>query len=248
LATIDQACFAGTLDDAAGAVLDRVADGEGGYACLCNVHVLVSACRHDKLARALHDSWTAFPDGAPVAWLQRRSGDAGAARIAGADLMERVLDTGRPDGLSHFLFGSTPAVLDGLVARFSKTFPGARIAGVHSPPFGSVESLGTKDVLDRIRDAKPSIVWCGLGAPKQELWMRRHSEDLAPSVLIGVGAAFDFLSGTKERAPEWMRQAGLEWLHRLGSEPRRLAGRYVVTNTEFAIRTAFELSARRSGS
>jgi N-acetylglucosaminyldiphosphoundecaprenol N-acetyl-beta-D-mannosaminyltransferase len=227
-------CFVGSIDDATACVLERVRSEEGGYACLCNVHVLVTAQHDPELRRALNRAWTVFPDGFPVAWLARRA-ERDAARVAGADLMDAVLGAG--GGLRHFLLGSTPTVLEALRARY-----GDAIVGTLSPPFGTIGA----EVIDEIRSAEPDVIWCGLGAPKQEMWMAEHAEDLAPAVLLGVGAAFDFTAGTKKRAPVWMQRSSLEWAHRLASEPRRLAGRYARTNTEFIVRAGVELARRRS--
>jgi N-acetylglucosaminyldiphosphoundecaprenol N-acetyl-beta-D-mannosaminyltransferase len=99
-------------------------------------------------------------------------------------------------------------------------------------------------VVHLIRSKQPSIVWVGLGAPKQDFWMSMYSERLAPSILIGVGAAFDFNARVRTRAPQWMRHSGLEWAHRLASEPRRLTGRYLRTNSEFVVRAGSQLLRR----
>lgn len=222
-------CFLGDVDLAASEVIERALAPDGGYACLANVHVLVSAQRDPALRSALDDAWLVLPDGAPIAWLQRRSTGVGS-RVAGPDLMPRVIDRGRELGLRHFLFGSTPQVLDMLRRRLLELYPGAAIVGTFSPPFPA-DDAG----IGAIRAASPHVVWCGLGAPRQELWMQRHSAGLAPAVLLGVGAAFDFLAGTKTRAPQWAQRAGLEWLHRAMMEPRRLAWRYLSTNALFLL-------------
>jgi N-acetylglucosaminyldiphosphoundecaprenol N-acetyl-beta-D-mannosaminyltransferase len=222
-------------DAARGAALvaKLVAGGCGGYVCLCNVHVLVESRHDDDVFDALAGAALVFADGWPVAWLQRHSGQASAARVAGADLMERIFAR---DGMRHFLLGATDAVLRSLQEELRARFPGARIVGAVAPGDGS-ELPGADDVA-MIRRADPHLLWVALGAPKQELWMKRHAAELAPAVAVGVGAAVDFLAGTKLRAPEWMQLIGLEWLHRLASEPRRLAGRYVRTNSEFVFRVA----------
>jgi N-acetylglucosaminyldiphosphoundecaprenol N-acetyl-beta-D-mannosaminyltransferase len=237
-------CFAGEPETAARAVLGRALQGSGGYCCFCNVHVLSLAQRHESLRRALEDAWIAFPDGAPVAWLQRRFGVA-AERVPGPDLMPRVLSLGLPDGLRHFLFGSTPQVLNVLQERLRAAYPGIRIAGALSPPFEAGGERQSWPAIDEIAGTRPHVVWCALGAPKQELWMHRYADELSPALVLGVGAAFDFLAGTKHRAPLWMQQSSLEWLHRLASEPRRLSGRYIRTNSEFALRAGSELFKRR---
>jgi N-acetylglucosaminyldiphosphoundecaprenol N-acetyl-beta-D-mannosaminyltransferase len=230
--------FVGDLDRAAAAVVDRARSGAGGYAVLGNAHVLVSA-QHDRdLGQAVRNAWTVFPDGAPVAWLQRRRGHAAAQRIAGAELMLAVARAGAPHGLRHALFGATPETLSALEQRLRAAVPGVRICSAVAPPFASLEQIG--DHADVVRTAGADVVWVALGAPKQEVFMARHGDRLG-ALALGVGAAFDFLSGAKSRAPRWMQRTGLEWVHRLATEPRRLAGRYLRTNSEFLFRAAVEL-------
>lgn len=245
VAVLDVACFAGGLESAARTVVTRAAEGHGGYACFGNVHVLVTA-RHDTpLASALARSWTTFPDGAPVAWLERRLGAPSAERVGGPDLMPLVFDLGQAAGLRHFLYGSTPEVLDALERQLLSRYPSASIVGSHSPPFGIREPAVDAKGAEVVRTASPHIVWCALGAPNQELWMARWAHALAPALVLGVGAAFDFHAGTRMRAPQWMQSAGLEWAHRLYHEPRRLFWRYTRTNSEFIVLGALELIRRR---
>ena len=229
---------------AADAIVARARSGAGGYACFCNVHVLVTAQDDDTLRHALRGAWAVFADGAPVAWLQRRLGADAAQRVAGPDLMPAVVERGRAHGLGHFLFGSTPPVLEALQASLSRRFPGARIVGSYAPPLGAE---GDPGCATRISSAQPDVVWCGLGAPRQERWMARFADELRPALVLGVGAAFDFHAGTRQRAPVWMRERGLEWLHRLASEPRRLSRRYVTTNTRFLALAASELARHGAG-
>lgn len=240
-------CFVGDLDRASEQMLAHAQEGRGGYVCQANAHVLVVA-RHDEQVRmALDEAWRVHPDGWPVAWLARRLGARNAERIAGADVMTRLFELGVPTGLRHYLYGSTPEVIRRLETALSSAHPSALIVGAVSPPFGRVDEEEMLRTIGSIRDVKPDVVWLGLGAPKQELWMNRYAKLLAPAVVIGVGAAFDFHAGTKRRAPEWMQRCGLEWAHRLSSEPRRLVTRYARTNSEFLVRAAIEIAtARRS--
>jgi N-acetylglucosaminyldiphosphoundecaprenol N-acetyl-beta-D-mannosaminyltransferase len=161
-----------------------------------------------------------------------------AERVPGPDLMLEVVRRDVDSRLRHFLFGSTDEVLDRLATGLRQRFPGVQIAETLSPGPATERD---PEVLDEIRAAEPHVVWTALGAPKQELWAHDHAAVLAPSLLVCVGAAFDFHAGTKRRAPEWMREHGLEWLHRLGSEPRRLGWRYLSTNSLFVARTLRDL-------
>lgn len=237
--------FAGSLDDAAGLVLERVLVRRGGYASLCGVHGIILAQHRASLMAALREAWMTFPDGAPVAWLMRRTGAVAARRVAGPDLMPRVIDLGQAHGVRHFFLGSTPGVLDALRQRIESRCPDAVIAGMASPPFRELRPDEREALLAEIRSSEPDVVWVGLGLPKQDEWMHRHARDLHPAVVLGVGAAFDFEARTKPRAPAWMQRAGLEWLHRLCCEPRRLARRYATTNTEFVVRAAVVLARAR---
>ena len=239
-------CFVGRFDAAVGALVARAKSGDGGYACLGNAHVLVTALHDERVRKALDDAWTVFPDGAPVSWLQRCHGRRAAQRIAGPDLMPVVIEAGLPSGLSHFLLGSSEPTVDHLRMRLERRHPGIQITGSYSPSRAEIED-DDRDVVDIVRAAEPEIIWCAFGAPRQELWMAAHAKELAPAVLVGVGAAFDFLAGEKTRAPVWMQRSGLEWFHRLLHEPRRLARRYLQTNTEFALRALLELTRGRVG-
>jgi N-acetylglucosaminyldiphosphoundecaprenol N-acetyl-beta-D-mannosaminyltransferase len=231
-------CFAGTLEEAADAVIGQALLGDGGYVVQCNVHVLMTAQRHPIVMEALRRATLVMPDGAPIAWLQSRRGRCEANRIGGPDLMPQVLDRGRDLGLSHAFVGSTKQVVEALCLRLADRYPGLAVADAFGPERGQEAS---KPTLERIRHASADVVWLALGAPKQEMWMLSFASQLAPALVIGVGAAFDFQAGVKQRAPQWMQRAGLEWLHRLSTEPRRLGRRYVTTNAAFLARGLREL-------
>ena len=223
--------YTGCFEQAVRETVAHASGGAGGYGVFCNVHVFTSALRGHPFEEALYGAWAVFPDGAPIAWVLRRRSGAVAERIAGPDFMPAVIAAGCEKGLKHFLFGSTPEVLEALVARIVRDFPPSTIVGLLAPAVGAEDGPRT---LEAISKAEPDIVWVALGAPKQELWMRTHAATLKPALLIGVGAAFDFNAGTKPRAPVWMQRCSLEWLHRLASEPRRLGPRYLSTNFAFA--------------
>jgi N-acetylglucosaminyldiphosphoundecaprenol N-acetyl-beta-D-mannosaminyltransferase len=238
--------FVGDLASAAGWVVERALTGAGGYVCLCNVHLFVVARHEDEVRRALAGARLAFPDGWPIAWLQRRLGHPAATRVAGPDLMARAIADGRSFGIRHFLLGSSEDVLRGLEESLRRRFPGAEVAGRLSLPFFEADEFGgTEAAIQDVRRASPHVVWLSLGCPKQELWMLRYAQELAPALVAGVGAAFDFHAGTKKRAPAWAQRAGLEWLHRLLSEPKRLASRYARTNSEFLLLASRELRRQK---
>jgi N-acetylglucosaminyldiphosphoundecaprenol N-acetyl-beta-D-mannosaminyltransferase len=147
-------------------------------------------------------------------------------------------------GEAIFLYGSTEATLKALQRQLLSRWPALRIAGALSPPFRPPSAAEDEADVQAINASGARTVWVSLGCPKQELWMAAH-RGRVQAVMVGVGAAFDFHAGTVARAPAWMRRHGLEWLHRLASEPRRLGRRYVVTNTAFIMRAALQLARGR---
>jgi N-acetylglucosaminyldiphosphoundecaprenol N-acetyl-beta-D-mannosaminyltransferase len=237
-------CFVGDVDSAAERLVGHASAGEGGYVCLCNVHVLTEALRDLRVRRVVSSAAVRFPDGEPVAWLLRRAGHPSARRVGGPDLLPRVLDRGRATGLRHVLVGSTRLKLERLSRVITSAYPGVEVVGAYALPF--VDRPEVPDsLLDRIRAGHAQLVWVSLGAPKQELWMARAAPALPGVTLVGVGAAFDFLAGDKRRAPALMQRLGFEWLHRLGTEPKRLTSRYVRSNSAFIWRTGIELGQRK---
>lgn len=209
------------------------------YVTICNVHVVVSASRDADYREIINGSDMATPDGAPVAWMLRRQGFAGQPRISGPDLMWALCERAAAENLPVYCYGSSEATLALLERRMRQAFPELRIT-MESPPFRALTPEEDAAAVERIDASGAGIVFVGLGCPKQERWMAEH-RGRVNAVMIGVGAAFDFHAGTVRRAPAWMRDNGLEWLHRLLSEPRRLWKRYLVTNTLFILGAARQL-------
>lgn len=208
--------------------------------CLCNVHSSVTATTDKKLADALSKSDMVLPDGAPVAWVLRRKGFKNQPRIAGPDLMLKLCDNLQKTDIGIFLFGSSEQTLSKLQTNLNKTFPELKIAGCLSPKYGTWSQEEEQQYIGEINDSGAGIIFIGLGCPKQEIWMVNNKEKVK-GVMLGVGAAFDFHAGTIKRAPSYMQKAGLEWLHRLFSEPGRLWKRYFITNTQFIYFVAKDL-------
>lgn len=212
---------------------------------ICNVHSVVTARRDPRFARALAEADMNTPDGAPVAWLLRHSGFRRQQRIDGPELMLRYAAASRAAGQALYLYGGTPETLERLRTNLTRQYPGLEIAGMHAPPFRALTSQEDEADVDRINASGASLVFVGLGCPKQELWMQAHRGRVR-AVMVGVGAAFDFHAGAVARAPHWMRSHGLEWLHRLASEPRRLWRRYLVSNTLFLWHAGLQIVRGRS--
>lgn len=207
---------------------------ESRYVCICNAHSVVTATDDAAFAAAVQQADMATPDGAPVAWLIGKQTRVVQQRINGPDLMWRYLAAGARHGGPIFLYGATEKTLQILRTRVAEEFPGIQIAGTYSPPFRPLTAEEDEQVVEMINSSGATTVWVSLGCPKQEKWMAAHRGRIR-AVMIGVGAAFDYHAGTIQRAPLWMQRNGLEWLHRLASEPRRLWKRYLVTNTLFIV-------------
>ena len=228
-----------TLDgavDRIGAWVDRRTPS---YVCVTGVHG-VMASQDDLELRRIHDgAGMVATDGMPLVWISRRrvrlDGSPGESieRVYGPDLMLRAFERSEATGWRHFFYGADGATLDRLAAALHQQFPRAAIAGCHSPPHRPLDPREDRATAARIARTGADIVWVGLSTPKQERWMASHVGRVGAPVLVGVGAAFDFLAGTKRQAPRWMRQAGLEWAFRMACEPRRLAGRYLRNNPRF---------------
>jgi N-acetylglucosaminyldiphosphoundecaprenol N-acetyl-beta-D-mannosaminyltransferase len=213
------------------AVEHSIEAGQGGYVCFANAHTVIEGHRDDTFRAITNGSLLSLADGRPVYWVARWRAPGRAGHAPGPDFFLHAL--ARYPHRRHFLYGSTPENLDRLCGRIARDLPGVTICGALSPPFRPMTEDERRGHLRLIRDAGAEYVWVGLGAPKQERWMAAVAQDLRPAVLFGVGAAFDFHSGRVRRAPAPMRRLGLEWLHRLGQEPRRLWRRYLVTNSLF---------------
>ena len=215
------------------AISRRIKSSVGGYVCFSNVHTVVTSKKDVSLRESTNNSFLSMPDGKPLSIYANLKGYSDVKQVAGPDFMPHFL--GNTKGVKHYFYGSTPDTLEKMIRNFSKLYPDAIIAGYFSPPFRELTSAEVEKNIEDIQKAEADIVWVGLGAPKQECWMAEHWQQLKPAVLMGVGAAFDFHAGVKPRAPEWMKKYGLEWFHRLCSEPGRLWKRYLVTNTKFIL-------------
>jgi N-acetylglucosaminyldiphosphoundecaprenol N-acetyl-beta-D-mannosaminyltransferase len=214
------------------------------YVTICNAHVVVTASRSSDYYKVIAQSDMATPDGAPVAWMIRRLGFPEQPKISGPDLMPRLLEQAASHGISVFFLGSTTDTLALLEARIREAHPDLVVGGMYSPPFRPLLVDEDAAVVAQINESGAGLIFVGLGCPKQERWMAEH-RGRVNGVMLGVGAAFDFYAGSVKRAPEWMQRFGLEWLHRLISEPRRLWKRYLTTNTLFVLGAAKQLLAER---
>jgi len=220
---------------------------ESRYVCITNAHSVVTASQDKSFHAVLSGADMVTADGAPVAWMLRRLGYAQQERINGPDLMLRYCEQAAALEESIYLYGGKSETLALLQSTLTRRFPGLKIAGAYSPPFRALTAEEDEAVVAAINASGAGVVWVSLGCPKQERWIAEH-RGRVNAVMIGVGAAFDYHAGTLPRAPVWMQNFGLEWLHRLCSEPKRLWRRYLVTNALFVLGAIQQLlSARGRG-
>lgn len=221
-----------TWDEALARLMKWSVARESRYVCICNVHSVVTTTRDIEFKIAVNNADMTTPDGAPIAWALRLLGHAAQERINGPDLMLKYLAQAERMEQTVFFYGSTDATLSRLRTELEQQFPRLRVAGSCAPPFRPLSNEEDEEIVKQINDSGAHVVFVGLGCPKQEIWMAEH-RGRVHALMIGVGAAFDYHSGVVKRAPLWWQQHGLEWLYRLGSQPRRLFKRYAVTNTLF---------------
>ncbi len=204
----------------------------GHYICVSNVHTTVMAYRDPGYRKIQNGAARNLPDGKPLSIVQRWGGHGEAGRVPGPDLMPEIFRISQQEGFRHYFYGSRPETLEALRRSLMERFPRLEIAGMYSPPFRSLTPEEDAEDVRRINEARPDFIWVGLGAPKQERWMAAHDGKVC-GIMLGVGAGFDFHAGTVKRAPAWMQESCMEWLFRIGQDPKRLFPRYLDTNFAF---------------
>jgi N-acetylglucosaminyldiphosphoundecaprenol N-acetyl-beta-D-mannosaminyltransferase len=217
------------------------------FITLVNPHTIIMCTRDAEMCSAILDSDIALPDGVGIILASRILGYGHNHRVAGPSLMLSLCDAGRAHGLRHFFYGGAEGVGAILAQRLIDRYPGLLISGILSPPFHTVVPAEDAELLERISATSPDVVWVALGTGKQEKWMATHVSRLRASAAIGVGAAFDFHTGTVPWAPAWIRRAGLEWAYRLALEPRRLWRRNLDSFVFLARVVAQRMGLTRNG-
>jgi len=228
---------------ATGQVLDWAAAGESRYVCVATVNNLIEGCDDPGYNALMEAADLVTPDGMPLVWGLRLLGVPGASRVYGPDLTPLVCEEAARRGVPVGFYGGQDDVLDDLEVRLTQRYPGLRIAYRWSPPFRPLTAEEEAKVTDDLVRSGARVLFVGLGTPKQERWMADHKG--LPMVMLGVGAAFDFLSGRKRQAPRALQGLGLEWLYRLVHEPRRLWRRYLYRNPRFVALFAAQLLHQR---
>ncbi len=215
-----------TLPDVLRTIENWVQKKCSNYICVVPAHSIMECVLEPSNLHAFNESGLNVPDGMAVVWLLKARGHWHVERIYGPDLLLATCKYGLAPGWRHYFYGGAPGVADALAENLKKRFPGLQVAGTCSPPFGRPGPAEQEALNEPINASHADLVWVGMSSPKKEIWMNQQHASLEAPVLLGVGAAFDFLTGRKPQAPRWMQRSGLEWLFRLASEPQRLWPRY----------------------
>jgi N-acetylglucosaminyldiphosphoundecaprenol N-acetyl-beta-D-mannosaminyltransferase len=222
------------------------ASGESRYVCVATVNNVMEAWDAPGFQDVMNGADLVTPDGMPLVWGLRRLGHPDASRVYGPDLTPIVLALAEARGIPVGFYGASQAVLDRLREVIGQQFPALRLAYMYSPPFRPLTAEEDAEVVDAISRSGARILFIGLNTPKQDFWMAQH-RGRVPAVMMGVGAAFDFLAGTKVQAPRWVMRIGMEWFFRLVTEPRRLWKRYLKHNPRFVVLFAAQLLGFKMG-
>jgi N-acetylglucosaminyldiphosphoundecaprenol N-acetyl-beta-D-mannosaminyltransferase len=223
-------------------VCSAIEDGRKGYVCVTGVHGVMEAQTDPEFRSILNRSLLTTPDGMPTVWVGRLRGFSGMQRVFGPDLMLETCAMSVEKGYTHFLYGGAPGVAEALKKALGQRFPGLRIVGTYTPPFRPLNDTEETALRNCIAESRPDICWVGLSTPKQERFMARYLPKLDTKLMFGVGAAFDVHTGRIRDAPDWVKNAGLQWLHRLTQEPGRLWKRYLVNNPKFVCKMVAQLA------
>lgn len=227
-------------------IIERaIAEGNRGYVCVTGVHGVMEAQRDPALRDILNRALLVVPDGMPTVWVGRLQGHAQMRRVFGPDLMRDLFRRSEESGMTHFLYGGKPGIAEQLSQNLRIRFPRTRILGWYTPPFRPLSAREQTMLEDEINRLRPDIVWIGLSTPKQERFMAEVFERIECRIMIGVGAAFDFHTGSLRDAPRWIKNCGLQWAHRLYQDPRRLWKRYLINNPAFVQKIALQLAGIR---
>lgn len=235
-----------TLDRAVSIIEQWIERRTQNYVCVTGAHGVIESRSDLRLRRIHNEAGMVTPDGMPLVFMARRLGFKPVSRVYGPDLMRRLTEVSALKGYRQFYYGGGPGLADQLATTLKARYPGLPVAGTMTPPFRPLTPEEDDAAVACINAAEPDIVWVGLSTPKQEFWMASHIGRLNAPVLVGVGAAFDFLAGTKSQAPAWLQRSGLEWAYRLVQEPRRLWRRYLRIVPLFSMLAIAQIVAHRA--
>lgn len=226
-------------------VESSISRGLKGYVCVTGVHGVMEAQRSAEFRKILDRALLVTPDGTPTVWVGRLQKHRRMGRVFGPDFMRNVCGSSVKNGYTHFLYGGKPGVAEELREKLEQWFPGIRVAGTFTPPFRPLNYQEQGELEETIAKLAPDIIWVGLSTPKQERFMAGTIDRVSCKLMIGVGAAFDIHTGKLKDAPGWVKNWGLQWLHRLYQEPSRLWKRYLINNSAFLWHLVLQVSGLR---
>lgn len=222
----------GSYNSFVGRIIDLSKSGSSHYVCVANVHMNIEAHRDEEFARIVNNADIVSPDGKPLAIANRLLYGENQDRVAGMDLLPSLLKEAECHNLSVLFYGGTQEMLDKTKGFVESNYPSLKDHKYYSPPFRELKPKEEKEIIDRINELNPNLIFVALGCPKQEKWMA-SIKGRVNACMIGIGGALPVMIGMQQRAPMWMQKLSLEWLFRLLQEPRRLFKRYLITNTLF---------------
>src|SRR5580658_1001166 len=219
-------------------------DGRCRQIVVTGFHGLLEAHKNPHIHAILNqaDLWT--PDGIAPVWLARLRGYRGAARATGTEIMREFFRRAQEKGYRSYFYGDTDRTLEALTTTVTRDYPGHNVAGALSPPFRQLSAAEDDAIIERINAARPDVLWVALGLPKQDIWIHERLNRLNVPVAIGVGAAFAFVAGTVSRCPDWIGNAGFEWVYRFLREPRKLWRRDIIDGPRFLFHAGMEILKR----
>ena len=233
------------MEDACDIIRQAITSRKKIYISVCPVSTVMECLKDQKMLVSVNSATLATPDGMPVVWLGKMKGHSNIRRVYGPDLMLEACKISAEKGFKNYFYGSSEQVLEKLQKKLKSVFSGLNITGLYSPSFSKLSESEDEEIIKMINNSDSDILWVGLGSPKQDIWMYEHRDKLSVPVMIGVGAAFDFISGTKKQAPKLVQKIGMEWLFRLISEPKRLWKRYFFGNAQFLYLISKEIIKER---
>ena len=233
-------------EEAVAHILERSRHGCGGRVVTPNLHILRSCSINPEILALVQRAHLRLADGMPIVWASHVQGTPIPQRVTGSNLIYSLSEAAAGAGLSVFMLGGNPGMADAASKILTEQYPGLNVVGTSCPVFGFEKDPKTYNrVIEEVVEAQPDIVFVGLGCPKQERLMERISERMPQAWLLGIGYSFSFVAGEVPRAPLWMQKIGMEWLHRLSKEPRRLARRYLLEGIPFFARLLISTAASR---
>lgn len=218
-----------------------IAQGEKGYVCVTGVQGVMEAQMDANLKRIINHSLLTIPDGRPTVWVGWLRGMFHMRQVTGPCMMLELCEISAKKGYTHFFYGGNDDVAGQLKQSLIERFPGLKVVGTYTPPFRPLTAEEEADLARQVAETKPDFFWVGLSTPKQERFMDQYISKLDIKLMLGVGAAFDIHTGRIKDAPYWMKLTGVQWIHRIYQDPKRLWKRYLVNNPKFVYRIMLEL-------